>query len=527
MSILVSNIKIGLNQSDSVAIDKAISKLKIEPKEIKSSGVYKKSLDARKRDNIIYVVSVTITLQEKTKEADVVKNASDPFVVYKPTAEIQFLPVKTQKKIAVIGFGPSGIFCSLALSDMGYDVTVFEQGEKIEDRVKSIDEFTNQGELNVQSNIQFGEGGAGTFSDGKLTTRINDERCRYVLEQLVKFGAPQEILTIAKPHIGTDKLRNVIINIRKHIEKNSNHIHFNSKMEKLIIKNGVVKGVVVNSKSYEFDKVVLAIGHSSRESFEMLNSLELPIQAKPFSVGVRIEQLQTTINRGLYGALAENKTLPTGEYQLSYKQDGRCVYTFCMCPGGYVVPSSSELNSVVVNGMSEHSRDGTNANSALVVSVDSADYGTNSPLDGMYFQQKLEQTAFNLGGRNYKAPATTIGDFLKYGQGLAINTVNPTYSLGVSEANFNDIFSSSIVDMLKTGLIVFDRKLKGFSHKDGVLTGVETRTSSPIKIIRNEKYQSEKAQNLYPCGEGAGYAGGIMSASVDGIKIAQAIMSDE
>lgn len=341
----------------------------------------------------------------------------------------------------------------------------------------------------------------------------------------MKNGAPDEILYKAKPHIGTDKLRNVIKSIRNEIIEKGGEIRFSSNLDDIIIKNNRVEAVVVNGETVETDNVILAIGHSSRDTFKMLFEKGVEMQNKDFSVGVRIEQLQETIDKGLYGGLAGNKALPKGEYQLSHHIGNRCVYTFCMCPGGYVVPSASSENTVVTNGMSEHLRDGKNANSALVVSVSKDDFGEN-PLGGIAFQQRLEELSFKKGGSNYKAPAMTVGDFLADKKGFNLGSVAPSYALGVTPTDFREIFNSEIVETLKNGLLVFDKKLRGFSDRNGILTGVETRTSSPVRINRGDDYQSLNCKGLYPCGEGAGYAGGIMSAAVDGIKVASKIIEE-
>lgn len=525
MSILVSNIRIGLNDAEEVAIEIAKKRLKADHSNIKKAYVYKKSLDARHHNRISFVLSVVIDLFEK--EAEAVNTASDPFISYKKKFEMTFEQgsASLTKPIIIIGFGPAGIFAAHVLSQKGYPIIVFEQGDCIEKRVTAVNEFWTMGRLNSKSNVQFGEGGAGTFSDGKLTTRISDNRCEYVLSELVQHGAPKEILTTAKPHIGTDKLRDVIINLRKSIINNGGKIYFNHQLQDFLIENNQIKGVIVNGNSIATDHIVLAIGHSARDTFALLKNKEIALENKDFSVGVRIEQLQETINYGLYGNLAEHPNIPQGEYQLSYRKGNRCVYTFCMCPGGYVVPSASSENTVVTNGMSHHSRDGKNANSALVVSVSSNDFGTKL-LAGMYFQQKLEQEAFFQGGSNYKAPAMTVLEFLNQEKRMKLKKVEPTYQLGITNGDFDHIFSKDITDMLRIGLQVFDKRLPGFSKDDGILTGVETRTSSPVRILRNsDDLMSINTQGLYPCGEGAGYAGGIISAAVDGVRVAQQIIS--
>ncbi len=524
MSIIISNIRIGIDEPDDTAISIAINHLNLQKTSIKKAYIYKKSLDARRKGNVSFVTSVVIDLFEK--EAIIVNNISNSNVMYKEKKEIKFSHGNKplDHPIVVIGFGPAGLFAAHTLAKLGYKPIVFEKGNDLDTRVNNVNQFWKHGVLNSSSNVQFGEGGAGTFSDGKLTTRISDSRCEYILEQFVKNGAPEDILVTSKPHIGTDKLRNVIKSIREDIIKNGGEVHFNKNLDDIIIKNNSIYSVVVNGEEIRTDNVILAIGHSSRDTFKMLYNKSIAIENKSFSVGVRVEQLQTTIEKGLYGDLAGHKKLPKGEYQLSHKMGDKCVYTFCMCPGGFVVPSSSCENTVVTNGMSEHARDGINANSALVVSVNENDFG-KKPLDGMLFQQALEESAFKMGGSNYKAPAITVKEFMEHKNSLHIKNVTPTYSVGVTSANFDNIFSENITKMLRIGLKTFNNKIKGFADDDGILTGVETRTSSPIRILRNEEFCSINVKGLYPCGEGAGYAGGIMSAAVDGIKVAQQISS--
>lgn len=524
MSIIVSNLRIGIDQSNDVAIYAAYKKLRIKSDMVKKTEVYKKSLDARKKTNPTFVMSLMIDLFEN--EAEIVKAAADSSVILheKPQLEFKVGTEPLENPIIIIGFGPAGIFAAHTLASLGYRPIVFEKGGDVDSRVEAVNDFWLHGRLNAQSNVQFGEGGAGTFSDGKLTTRISDSRCDYILEQLVKNGAPKEILSTAKPHIGTDKLRGVIKAMRKDIIKKGGRVYFNKNLQDIIIENNAVHAVIVDNQEIRTDNLILAVGHSSREVFSMLLKKQVAVEAKSFSVGVRIEQLQATINKGLYGDLSEHKELQKGDYQLSHKCGDRCVYTFCMCPGGFVVPSSSTIDSVVTNGMSEHSRDGANANSALVVSVSPADFGKN-PLSGVEFQQQLEQLAYKKAGGNYKAPAMTVNEFMSGSGTLNLKNVEPSYSLGVTGVNFGEIFPDYITKMLRMGLQVFDSKLKGFAAGDGVLTGVETRTSSPIRILRNSEFTSITTKGLYPCGEGAGYAGGIISAAIDGINIAQHLIS--
>lgn len=522
MPIIVSNIRLGIDDNEVVAIDSALKKLRVGKSKVERAYIYKKSLDARRRGNISFVVSVVVKLFEN--EAEIAKAISDPFISFKQEAPLEFVSgnIPLKYPIAVVGFGPAGIFAAYTLAQQGYRPIIFERGSDIEQRAKSVDDFWTNAKLNTEDNVQFGEGGAGAFSDGKLTTRISDTRCEYVLKEFVRNGAPKEILTTAKPHIGTDLLRNVIKSMREEIIRLGGEIRFNSKIEDIIIENNAVKGLVVGGEVVETNNVVLAVGHSARDTFKLLLDKNVAIESKDFSVGVRIEQLQSTIDKGLYGDLAGHRSLPCGEYQLSHKQSS--VYTFCMCPGGYVVPSSSESETVVVNGMSYNARDGKNANSAVAVSVGKQDYGCH-PLDGVRFQQQLEQSAFVAGGKSYKAPFMTVGDFLNGTNKNKITTVTPTYQIGVTPADLTKLLPERITSSLQTGLKRFNAQLKGFSAPEGILTGVETRTSSPVRILRGEGLCSISVEGLYPCGEGAGYAGGIMSAAVDGIKVAQQLIS--
>ncbi|MBP0963627.1 MAG: hypothetical protein J6Q99_04970, partial [Oscillospiraceae bacterium] len=356
------------------------------------------------------------------------------------------------------------------------------------------------------------------------TTRISDPLCRYVLEEMVAFGAPAEILKKAKPHVGTDRLRQVVTSIRKEIIRLGGEVRFNTCLTDIMTtQDGRICGCNTNHGPIETEAIILAPGHSARDTFEMLGAKNIPMSSKPFSVGVRVEHLQSEIDKALYGAMAGHPRLPVGEYQLSLRQNDRAVYTFCMCPGGVVVPASSEDEGVVVNGMSYFARDGRNANSAMVVSVDSRDFGSGI-LDGMYYQRSLEQAAYQMGGGRYTAPAQDVGSFLKGTAGLKQGRVEPTYARGVAQGDFSKLFSNDVYYMLQDGLRSFDRRLSGFAAADTIMTGVETRTSSPVRVQRGENYQSEKLVGLYPCGEGAGYAGGIMSAAVDGLRCALALI---
>ena len=524
--IVVSNVITSLNDNEKIIIEKAQKKLKISTNDIIDAFVIKSSIDARHRKMPQFVSSIGFfTNKNEKKYIELLKEKDVSF----RENEIELPPFefgkeKLSSRPVVIGFGPAGMFAGLILAEKGYNPIVFERGNDVDNRVKDVEEFWTTGKLSVKSNVQFGEGGAGTFSDGKLTTRINDPLCEFVLRKLVKFGAPNEIIRKAKPHIGTDNLRNVVKNIKTEIIRLGGEVHNFAQLTDIQFDlNNNLAQIKINDSPIPCSALILAIGHSARDTFEMLISKSIAVEVKPFSIGVRIEHLQSEINKGLYGKYSNHPLLPQGEYQLSLRDNGRAVYTFCMCPGGLVVPSSSESETVVTNGMSEFARDRQNANSALVVSVSQNDFG-NNPHNAIEFQRKYEKIAFITGGKNYSAPAQTVGSFLNNKMGLEINRVNPSYSFGVKACNFKDVFPKEISDMLQKGLVNFNTKINGFSSSDAVLTGIETRTSSPIRIIRNENCQSISVKGLYPCGEGAGYAGGIMSAAVDGIRCAIELM---
>ena len=517
--IIVNNIKLPVDAPKEQAIETGLKKLKLPAKEIASAFIHKMSVDARGDIKFVYSVGVVLANPERevqfvNRYKDVTVKQSQPLVVEKGEKAISTRPV-------ICGLGPAGLFCGLLLARQGFRPIVLEQGEDVDTRTQTVKNFEKSGRLNTRSNIQFGEGGAGTFSDGKLTTRIGDARCEFVTDTLVEFGAPEDIRHIAKPHIGTDLLVGVIKNIRNEIIRLGGEVRFSTKLTDINVKNGNVTSVVTDSGTIETQVVVMATGHSARDTFFMLRDKGLVMEAKPFSVGVRIESLQEDIDKGLYHSLAGHKALPKGEYQLSHHTKTRGVYTFCMCPGGSVVAAASEEDTVVVNGMSLHARDGRNANSALVVSVNPEDFDHDFT-KAIAFQRELEKKAFEMGGRNYKAPAQSVGNFLRGKAGLGNGKVQPTYALGVTECDLAQLFPQQITDCLKEAMPVLNRKLNGFAADDSIITGVETRTSSPVRILRGENFQSNVA-GVYPCGEGAGYAGGIMSAAVDGVRVAQQI----
>lgn len=523
--IKINNIKVKPAYTNQDILKEISKKLKIDINVIKDFSIIRRSLDARKKDNIQYVLSLKVSL--KINENKLLKKQKSNDVSLYKKEKYQFITVQNKSlKNIIIGSGPAGLFAAYTMIKSGLSPIIIERGEKIEVRIKSVDSFFNGGELNTESNIQFGEGGAGTFSDGKLNTGISDARIRLVLETFVEFGAPSEILIEQKPHIGTDVLRKVIVNFRKYIEENGGEFRFSTKFLKFTTQNGKIHSAIVenNGKTEEIlcDNIVLAIGHSARDTFYSLYEQNVPMKQKPFAVGARIEHSQEFISKIQYGNEFENPNLPVADYKAAvHLENGRSVYTFCMCPGGYVVAAASEKGMIAVNGMSNFKRDGKNANSAVLVNVTPDDFPNNHPLAGIEFQREIERKAFSVSS-SYKAPAQTLGSFL-YGEKNNLGAVTPTYRPNVVLCDLNTVLPDFIANSIKEGIFLIDRKLKGFADKNAVLTAPETRSSSPVRILRNDVFSSE-ITGLYPCGEGAGYAGGITSAAVDGIKVAEEII---
>ena len=521
MPLMINNIKAALSESEQSIVRKGLKLLCAQKASVKEAAVHKISLDARRQENIHYVCSVYAELDSEESEKRLSeRNKNITFI-----SPSRFSPVicggKARSRPVIAGFGPAGMFCALALAEQGYKPIVLERGQQIQKRTESVRSFWNGGTLSENSNVQFGEGGAGTFSDGKLTTRINDPLCSYVLERFVQFGAPKEIRTKAKPHIGTDNLRNIVKAVRERIIELGGEVRFDTRLTDIALENGRVSSVSTTSGSIECSALVLALGHSARDTFEMLASRGIFLEPKAFSVGARIEHIQSDVDKSLYGEHAGDPLLPKGEYQLSWRENGRGVYTFCMCPGGSVVAAASEHGGIVTNGMSEFARDGRNANAALVVGVTPVDFGSK-PLDGVAFARNIEQNAFKLTG-SYKAAGTTVKGFLS-GKPDLDTDILPTYSLGLCECDYTRIFPKFVTDMMALGLEKFSKKMACFGLQSAVLSAPETRTSSPVRITRTENLTAVGTQNLYPCGEGAGYAGGIMSAAVDGLKTALKLM---
>lgn len=528
MTIRINNIQIPLEDEISSLKLSAARKLKIGEKGIKDFRIVKESVDARHKNSICFIYSVELNLDgdekrtvERLNDSDIIiveDEPSKPFV--HGTRELDSRPV-------VVGSGPAGLYAGLLLAMNGYKPLILERGKSVDERTETVHRFWDTGELDTECNVQFGEGGAGTFSDGKLTTRIKDKRCSMVLDEFVNAGAPSDIVYNYKPHIGTDILKTVVKNIRKKIIENGGEVLFSSKLTDVIIDSGIITGLEINNEvKMDCSILILAIGHSARDTIEMLHRRGISLVQKPFAVGFRIEHKQSMIDEAQYGRFAEHPKLRSADYRFAYnsKKYDRSCYTFCMCPGGLVVAASSEENRVVTNGMSEFARDKENANSALVCGVTEKDFESESPLSGMEFQRSLEETAFRLGGGKYMAPVQRVDDFIKSRKSVKIGTVEPSYTRGYSLTDLNGCLPASLCTVMKEGLADFERKIKGFGSGDAILTGVETRTSSPVRIERGEDCMSVNVSGIYPAGEGAGYAGGIVSAAVDGIKAAEEIM---
>ena len=513
----LENIKIREDLKEEKVFENACKKYNVKNSEIEDNRIYKKSIDARNKEDVHYNYTIDVLTNRKIKGAKLIEEKTIDLNKIKVNRQSNFRPV-------IVGSGPAGLFCALTLVYNGIKPIVIERGKKVEERKKDVEEFWKTGKLKFNSNAQFGDGGAGTFSDGKLTTGTHNPLCRNVLKEFVKYGAPEQILYESKPHIGTDNLINIVANIRNEIIRLGGDFLFDDTVTDIDIANNQL--IAVNcSEKIETDTAVFAIGHSARDTFEMLYKNNLNMEKKNFSVGVRIEHKQEMINKAQYGTKTKLK-LPAADYKLAYHGKERSCYTFCMCPGGQVVATSSEEGTIVTNGMSKFARDEENANSAVLVNVVPEDFEGDSPLDGIYFQKDLEEKAFKLGGSNYYAPVQRVEDFIENRKTEKIGKVKPTYKPGVTMSNLNEILPEFVSNTLKEGIQYFDTKIKGFANPDSILTGVETRSSSPVRILRDENLMSN-IKGIYPCGEGAGYAGGIMTAAVDGIKVAIAILENK
>jgi uncharacterized FAD-dependent dehydrogenase len=525
--IRLTNIQVPLDHDDQALIDAILTRLDITADDLISHEVHRRGYDARKKTNIVLIY--TLDVETRCNDALLEKFAENHLVKVTPDMNYKYVaqaPANLQERPVIIGFGPCGLLAGLVLAQMGYNPIILDRGKEVRERTKDTFGFWRKKILNTESNVQFGEGGAGTFSDGKLYSQVKDPKHygHKVLVEFVAAGAPDEIMYVSKPHIGTFRLVSMVEKMRAQIIALGGEIRFSARVDDVQIDDGQITGVVLaDGEVIKSRHIGLAIGHSARDTFQMLYDKNVYIEAKPFSVGFRIEHQQSAIDEARFGNNAGNPILGAADYKLVHHcKSGRSVYSFCMCPGGTVVAATSEEHRVVTNGMSQYSRAERNANSAIVVGIDPSDYPGN-PLAGIDFQRQLESNAYVLGGSNYDAPAQKVGDFLKGLSSETIGSVEPSFKPGIKLTDLSKALPDFCIEALREAIPVFNRKIKGFALEDAILTGVETRTSAPICIKRDQNFQSINTHGLFPAGEGAGYAGGIMSAAIDGIKIAEAM----
>ena len=525
--IRLTEIKLPLDHPQHAIHDAIIQRLGIRVDELEHFNIFRRGFDARKPSaiSLIYTLDVTVTHEEKV----LARFKNDLHVKPAPDTSYHFVAQATNaisERPVIIGTGPCGIFAGLILAQMGFKPIILERGKAVRERTKDTWGLWRKHELNPESNVQFGEGGAGTFSDGKLYSQIKDPKhySRKVFSEFIKAGAPPEIMYVSKPHIGTFRLVGMVEEMRNTIISLGGEVRFQSRVTDIEIENGQVIGVQLASGEHIASRhVVLAIGHSARDTFEMLHQRGVFMEAKPFSIGFRIEHPQSLIDRAQFGPNAGNPLLGAADYKLvHHASNGRSVYSFCMCPGGTVVAATSEVGRVVTNGMSQYSRNERNANSGIVVGISPADY-PGGALAGIEFQRRWESRAFELGGGNYNAPGQLVGDFIAQKPSEKLGSVLPSYTPGVTLGDLSTALPNYVIDAVREALPAFEKKIKGFAMHDAILTGVETRTSSPLRIKRDETYQSLNTKGLFPAGEGAGYAGGILSAAIDGIEVAEAV----
>ena len=523
MPFIFRNLTISPDKDENILKELTAKRLGLSSGLLRNFRITRKGVDARKKPNVKLVYTVSFSLDNDAALRGRINSSAPAELEWKPEKlPTLFVPARRAENIVIVGTGPAGLFCALRLAEYGFNVTILERGQLVERRAMDVQRFWKDGTLDPESNVQFGEGGAGTFSDGKLTSRSRDSLTPWILRTFADFGAPQSVLYLAKPHIGTDRLRNVVANMRRHLLGKGSIIHFGRRLSDIVIKNGrCVAGIVNDNEEIPCDRLILATGHSARDTYEMLLCRAVPLEPKAFAMGLRVEHPQTLIDSIQYGS-KRHPNLPVADYTVAWNNpaNGRGVYSFCMCPGGVVVAGASEEGGVVTNGMSGHLRDSSFANSALVVTVAETDFGGSGPLAGVNFQRHWERRAFNAGGGCFRAPAQTLLSFMGLpGKGILSGTYRP----GIVEADLETILPSYVTAALREGVAVFNKRLRGFISSEAVMIGVESRTSSPVRIIRNKNYESIGVERLYPAGEGAGYAGGIMSSAIDGAKIADII----
>ena len=521
----IEQIKLDLNESEALLRGKAAAVLRVSPNDIQTLSIHRRSVDARGGVHLVYSLRVTLKNEKdalrRCRSKQVSRVEEKVYRLPRAAAAPEIAPV-------VIGAGPGGLFCALALARCGAKPILLERGWNVEKRKEDVERFWQSGDLDLNSNVQYGEGGAGAFSDGKLNTGTKDMRHRFILETLVAHGAPESILYDAKPHVGTDYLHRALVSLRAELIERGCDIRFGHRMSGITIEDGAVSAITVDSPEGSYtlpaQRVVLALGNSARDTFEMLHESGVPMEAKPLAVGVRIEHHQSDIDATQYGETAGHPRLGAASYKLSCHLDnGHSVFSFCVCPGGEVVAAASEERRTVTNGMSYYARDGKNINGGLLVSVTPEDFPGDSPLAGIAFQRDLEESAFRAGGGGFIAPAQRVEDFLAHRPSAAPGKVLPTYRPGVRWCDLWEVLPEFVCESLEKALPELDRKLSGFAAPDAVLTAVESRSSCPLRILRDESGQSA-VRGLFPCGEGAGYAGGILSAAADGVKTAEKLL---
>jgi len=521
--IRIEEVHLELDDKESKLRAKIVKILNLPEKDVLKFTIVKRNIDSRRR-NILFVYSLDVEVKNAKRIRKWNKRhrvrIQEPYIYKEGKATS-----KPKKRIIVVGSGPCGLFATLLLARAGLKPLLIERGRDVDSRIKDVDEFSKERKLNTQSNIQFGEGGAGTFSDGKLYTLINDPRSKYIFSQLIKAGAPKEIAWSGSPHIGTDKLREVVKNLRKIIIKNGGEVKFETCLTDLEIKDGKLETAILNNeKKVPVEELILATGHSARDTFRMLYEKKLKMSPKAFSIGLRIEHKAETINKSQYGDSHKHPKLGSAKYKLvQHLTDKRPVYTFCMCPGGYVMGATSEENAIVSNGMSEFAQDGENSNSALLVPIKAEDFDSDHPLAGLEFQQKWEEKAFIAGGSDYSAPVQLVGDFLENKPSKEIKSITPSYTPGIKPTSLESCLPDYVLESIREAIPLLGKKIHGFANPEAVLTGVETRSSSTVRLERNEKYESN-IEGVYPAGEGAGHAGGIVSSAIDGLTVAEAII---